>query len=324
MHDKRRYASLIQDHKELATSHAQLLDTLYAPDCAMSVSAPFDRAPLVGPEAIASELFAPLLKAFPDLERRTEVLLSGQFKGQDWMSSYGWMIGHFSHDFFGIKASGRPHWLRFGWFDRLQGGKVVESYVIIDLPRLMIECGQWPLRQQLGENWSPAPATQDGLNLGLIDAGESERSLKLVEAMIAGLMSYDGKSLRSMGMTRFWTPQFHWYGPGGIGSARGHKDYERAHQQPFLTAFPDRVGGDHKCRIGEGAYVASTGWPSVRATHLGDDWLGVPATHKPITMRIMDFWRRDGDFLAENWVFIDMIDLLAQFGIAVLPPTQQN
>jgi hypothetical protein len=31
----------------------------------------------------------------------------------------------------------------------------------------------------------------------------------------------------------------------------------------------------------------------------------------------MDFWRREGDFLSENWVFIDMIDLLQQFGIDV-------
>ena len=148
---------------------------------------------------------------------------------------------------------------------------------------------------------------------------ESDKSLKLVEDMIAGLMSYDQKSLSSMGMKRFWTPQFQWYGPGGIGSARGHADYERAHQGPFLKAFPDRIGGNHKCRIGEGAYVASTGWPSLNATHLGDDWIGIPATGKRITQRIMDFWRREDDMLVENWVFIDMVDLIGQFGIDLLP-----
>ena len=118
----------------------------------------------------------------------------------------------------------------------------------------MIETGQWPLRPQLGESWSPAPAYA---GRDYCSARKTLRnrtkSLKLVEAMIAGLMSYDGKSLASMGMKRFWTPQFHWYGPGGIGSARGHADYERAHQGPFLKAFPDRIGGNHKCRIGEGA-----------------------------------------------------------------------
>jgi hypothetical protein len=34
-------------------------------------------------------------------------------------------------------------------------------------------------------------------------------------------------------------------------------------------------------------------------------------------MKVMDFWRRDGDMLAENWVFIDMIDLLEQIGVDV-------
>jgi hypothetical protein len=29
----------------------------------------------------------------------------------------------------------------------------------------------------------------------------------------------------------------------------------------------------------------------------------------------MDFWRRDGDRLAENWVFIDIPDLLRQLGV---------
>jgi hypothetical protein len=35
-------------------------------------------------------------------------------------------------------------------------------------------------------------------------------------------------------------------------------------------------------------------------------------------MRVMDFWRRQGDKLAENWVFIDVLDLLAQMGFDVL------
>ena len=43
------------------------------------------------------------------------------------------------------------------------------------------------------------------------------------------------------------------------------------------------------------------------------------AQNKRITQRIMDYWRRDGDMLVENWVFIDMIDLLGQFGIELLP-----
>ncbi len=314
--DRRGYWNLISANRDLASGHRVLMDQLYAKDCQFHACAPVNS--LAGGDAVTAQFWAPLLKAFPDLERRTDVLISGQWKEGDWMVSMGFMVGHFRQDLFSIKASGRPHWLRYGWYDRIEGNRVVESYVILDLARLMIETGQWPLRPPLGENWSPAPATLDGIRLDASDPSESDKSLKLVEAMIAGLMQYDRKSLSSMGMVRFWSPHFHWYGPGGMGSARGHQDYERAHQGPFLKAFPDRIGGNHKCRIGDGAYVASTGWPSINATHLGDDWMGVPATGKRITQRIMDIWRREGDALVENWVFIDMIDLLGQFGIDVL------
>ncbi len=279
---------------------------LYAPDAVFGLSSPGDNL------ESAATLDAALRLSFPDLERRTDICLEGEFKAGFWVASCGHFVGRFARPLWGIEADGKPHWLRYGWFDRLVRGQIVESYVILDLARLMIDTGQWPLAPQLGQSWFPVPHSQDGCN----PSGEGgEQSLKLVEAMIGGLMQYDRQSLVSMGMKRFWTDQFHWYGPGGIGSARGHADYERAHQWPFLRAFPDRVGGNHKCRIGQGSYVASTGWPSINATHSGDGWLGLPATNKRANMRVMDFWRREGDMLVENWVFIDMIDLLRQIGV---------
>lgn len=315
--DKITYWNVVNDHRDLADAYRPLTERLYAKDCNFNAGAPIDHC--AGRDAIIERFWQPLVRAFPDLERRTDIMLGGQFKAGDWITTTGNFVGHFQHDLFGLTASGRPHFIRYGWFDRFEGDQVVESYVLLDLTRLMIETNQWPLRPQLGESWSPAPATQDGIILSHVDEAESEKSLKLVEAMIAGLMSYDGKTLTSMGMRRFWTPQFQWYGPGGIGSARGHADYERCHQSPFLNAFPDRIGGNHKCRIGEDTYVASTGWPSINATHLGGDWIGIPATGKRITQRIMDYWRREGDMLVENWVFIDMVDLIGQFGIDLLP-----
>jgi hypothetical protein len=317
MLDKQAYFNIIDAHCQLAQNHRTLSAELYAPQCDFNASAPFGAI-----DNLDADFWAPLVSAMPDLERRTDILLQGEFNGGQWFASTGFFVGHFEGPLWGLTPTRRPIWLRYGWFDRVEGDKIVESYVILDVVRFMMETGQWPLAPQLGQYWSPAPHTQDGINLQTADAAESDKSLKLVEAMIAGLMQYDRKSLSSMGMVRFWTPQFQWYGPGGIGSARGHRDYERAHQGPFLGTFPDRVGGNHKCRIGEGTYVASTGWPSIKATHMGDGWLGLPATNKAITMRVMDFWRREGDFLAENWVFIDIIDLLNQIGVDVFARVQ--
>jgi predicted ester cyclase len=309
---KRDYFRIVQENKHIAQHHDRLGRSLYAPTASFNFSAPFGAV-----ADLSADVWSPLLAAIPDLERRTDILMAGRFNAGDWFASTGYFVGHFEAPLWGIAPTKRPIGLRYGWFDRVEGDKVVESYVIFDVARLMIEAGQWPLAPQLGNSWSPAPETQDGIALRAANPAESDKSLKLVEAMIAGLMQYDRQSLSSMGMVQFWTPQFQWYGPGGIGSARGHRDYERAHQGPFLGTFPDRVGGNHKCRIGEGTYVASTGWPSIKATHMGHGWLGLPATNKPITMRVMDFWRREGDLLAENWVFIDMIDLLQQIGVDV-------
>jgi predicted ester cyclase len=318
--EKSAYWQMINDHRFLADGHGPLSTRLFVTEAAMHVSDPVGA--MTGIDEINARLWRPLLSAMPDCERRTDILLGGRFTDKtgltgDWFASSGFFVGHFTSPLWGIAPTGRPVWLRYGWFDRIIADRVVESYVIFDVARLLMDAGQWPLAPQLGQSQWPAPQTQDGVTLTPAHGDDSAKSLALVEAMIGGLMQYDGKSLASMGMVRFWHPQFHWYGPGGIGSARGHSDYERAHQRPFLAAFPDRIGGNHKCRIGDGAYVASTGWPSINATHSGDSWLGLPATGKRVTMRIMDFWRRDGDMLAENWVFIDMIDLLAQIGVDV-------
>ncbi len=206
--DKNSYWTMIHGHRDLATQYRALTNALYAQDCNFNAGAPVDHC--AGRDAIIERFWQPLVHAFPDLERRTDILMGGSFKDGDWFTSTGNFVGHFENDLYGLKASGRPHFIRYGWFDRVEGDQVVESYVLLDLTRLMIETHQWPLRAQLGESWSPPPMTQDGIMLSAQDPSESEQSLKLVEAMIAGLMSYDGKSLASMGMRRFWTPQFQW------------------------------------------------------------------------------------------------------------------
>ena len=81
-----------------------------------------------------------------------------------------------------------------------------------------------------------------------------------------------------------------WYGPGGIGANFQWSGFEKDHRAPFLIAFPDRVGGNHVCRIADGNYAAVCGWPSMKMTHKGD-YLGVKATNKALTLRVMDFYR---------------------------------
>lgn len=284
-----------------------------------------------GRQSYQANLLAPLRAALPHGEERIDIRLAGRYAPSnhvagDWVASSGHIGGVFDNDLFDIPATGQTVFVRFGRFERYVEGQIVETIILLDLPSLMMQAGVWPLAPSMGP-WSiaPGPRAHDGIVAR--DVGGGEQSLALVEAMIGGLHKFKGQNpkssnqqspdLKAMGMRNFWSEHFWWYGPAPIGNFRGHSDYERGHQGPFLSAFPDRQGGNHRSRIGEGNYVASTGWPSITATHTGGGWLGLAPTTRKITMRVMDFWRREEALLDENWVMIDLIDLLGQMDLDV-------
>ena len=269
---------------------------------------------LVGREAIECGFLGPLLRAFPDIERRDDFLLAGAFQGRNWVASAGHYCGTFSGPFLRIPPTGGVAWLRFVEVFAVADGRITVGYVHLDLVDLMRQAGVSPFAQSLGADpLVPGPRNHDAILLDPQDPAAGEASLALMQAMGQGLGSYDGRSLDSMGMERFWSEQMLWYGPCGIGTNRGIKGFQQFHQAPFLHAFPDRVGGNHQARFGDGVYVLSSGWPSVRATFAGH-WLGQAPTGAPITMRVTDIWRREGDRLVENWVLIDIPDVMRQAG----------
>ncbi len=51
--------------------------------------------------------------------------------------------------------------------------------------------------------------------------------------------------------------------------------------------------------------------------------MGLPATGANIDMRVVDIYRRDGDKLAENWVFIDTPYVLKQQGLDIFERMQE-
>lgn len=303
----------------------QVAKTVLDQDVAWTGFHPFNE--LKGSEAVAQGWWQPLRAAFPDAKRDIFILLGGEFEGKQWVSATGCFWGTFARDWAGIPATGRPVAIRFGEFAALREGRIVEDYLLLDMVDVMRQAGYRVLPPATGEDYWPRPFCQESVLLSEQDATESTRSLRLVEAMIGGLGQFDGTDAGSatpkMGQMAYWTPDMHWYGPVGIGSSRNRQEYERNHQTPFLTAFPDRKGfvhpkgGRHKARIAEGCFVASTGWPSVRATQLGE-YLGVPATGQPVEMRVADWWRREGDRLVQNWVFIDLPHLFLQMGVDLL------
>lgn len=74
-------------------------------------------------------------------------------------------------------------------------------------------------------------------------------------------------------------------------------------------------GAGHYIRIGDGPYSVTGGWPSVYSVHNCSGFGGLPATGKPVTMRVMDFYLHDEGLIRENWVPLDMLNVLWQLGV---------
>lgn len=314
---------------ESARQRKQQLEQWVSPGAVWHLSAPIEAC--VGPEGIESKFVEPLMRSLSHLHRRPELFIGGrsELPGQegDWAAGYGHLVGNFEAPLLGLQANGHLVFLRYGEFYRLEHGKVKEARIIVDWVDFMRQIGAPCLPHDLGtEIPFPAPASGDGVRLAPEDPTETARTLQLVEDMLGDLRSFDPDTFESAGQSGkggYWHDDMLWYGPGGIGSNLSYDGFQKDHRIPFLTGFPDRVGGNHFARFGAGPYAASGGWPSITATH-GGDYLGVPATHKPITMRVMDFWRAQDGQLIENWVFIDVIDLFSQLGVDLLDRGRQQ
>ncbi|MEM9952394.1 MAG: ester cyclase [Chloroflexota bacterium] len=263
---------------------------------------------LTGVDAVYTGFWQPMQQAFPDILRRPYVFIGGAFERHDWVCGTGDLIGTFVNNLFGIPAIGTSVSFRFGEFCKIENGKITEIRMIVDLPALMRQAEIDILPPNYGRDlWIPGPLAGDGVFFEAQDEAESAQTLALVEEMIfGGLNKYDQKDQASQGLERFWHPEMVWHGPKGIGSAYGMDEFKRNAQGPIVRAFPDRKGVGHQARLAEGIFAASTGWPSLAGTHINPymDW---QPTGEKIGWNIMDFWRRDGDLLRENWVMIDLI-----------------
>jgi predicted ester cyclase len=273
---------------------------------------------LTGVDAVIEQFLQPLTRAMPDMERRAYIEIPGEYQGQPWIAGTGYFSGTFCGELWGIPATNRTLHLRYTELVRFNGPRIAEYYIIPDLLDAMWQAGVYPLRRPLGySGLMLPPASNDGICAPAGDATYSASSVQLVMDMLDCLRRYDGVSLESMDLENFWHPDFMWYGPGGIGTTRGIAGFRQHHQGPFLSAFPDRDVDHHACTVASGDYVATGGWPHMHGTHSGAGWLGLPPTGVHLELRVMDIWRREGALLKENWVAIDIPQMLAQMGLDI-------
>ena len=275
-----------------------------------------------GAAAVAEAFWAPFLTAFSAVQRREDIFFAGQDVqgvGGVWVVSMGHLMGLFDAPFLGISPMRKIAMVRYCEFNRVEGGVIVETCLHVDLIHLMHQAGLRPLPPQTGAHLvQPGPRTHDGLLFAEQDPGEGAETLALIERM-CGRISASGRKVDPQGeLPHDWHQDMIWWGPDGIGATYTIDRYAEQHQAPFRTHLTDRTFNGHLARIAEGRDGGFFGWPNLTVTPTGG-YLGLPANGlTSAEMRVIDIYRRDGDKLAENWVFIDILHFLSMQGLDVL------
>jgi len=291
-------------------------------DCAWHGPDPINH--LRGIDAFVSDFWLPLLHSFPDLTRQTHIFIGGKSNGRIdglrdghmWVSGTGYFNATFANNYLTIPASNKAVNIRWAEFCRMEQGKIVETYFLLDLIDLIQQAGFHVLPTSRGvDGMYPPPRANDGILLEAQDEQASAHTLEHIRRFIFdALNSYDQSELHSMGIAEYFHPEVHWYGPGGIGACLSLQEFEDKHQKHWLHAYPDRQVQDLDALIAAGSYCGGPGWAGVKATHTGD-YLDARATMKPIVFNGIDFWKLENDRYIENWVFVDMVHLFRQFGV---------
>jgi len=296
------------------------VESFFTTDAKLFMVHPFNE--LNGISEYTEAFLQPLYDSFDQLRKTQYILIGGNFDDGEWIASTGYYSGNFRKPWLGIRPTGALNYLRFAEFHRMQGGKAVESYLFLDIPALMMSAGVWPIKYSVAlhagyNGYIPGPSTQDGLVWHKTDQQHSKATLKLTEDMLLDLATED-EAWRA-----YWHDDMTWYGSAVFGAFQGKEEFA-GFQTPFENTFSEWVSGikpgsvtKHFLRMADGDYSCLGGWPSLNMMQV-KPFLGHGPTDKRVYMRVCDFWRREGDLLAENWVIVDALHFLLQLDCDVL------
>lgn len=291
-----------------AGKSAAAMAPFLAPDHHWRATRPFaEQADAAG---IAAEFWDPLKQAMGRLQHRPDIFFAGHDTLNDpthvWVVEMAHYVGTFTAPWLGLRPSGRMTFLRVVEFHRVAGGRIAETYILADVLGVIHQAGLYPLRPMTGAAIvSPGPRTHDGLLYAPQPEEEAGATMRLVQDMVADLTG-GGVSSPDDHLARFWHDDMCWFGPAGIGASTGFAGYNAGHTHPFESQLSDVRFNGHVMELAEGRYAGFVGWPSLTMKNTGD-YAGIPANDAETRMTLVDLYRREGDKLAENWIFIDMI-----------------
>ena len=278
-----------------------------------------------GAEAVAREFWDPLKVAMGPLQRRPDIFFAGANQIDDWQTLWvvemGHMMGLWDAPWLGFGPTGKIAFLRYAEFHRIDGGRIAETACYVDILNLLAQSGRTIGAPATGvELLTPGPRTHDGLLRDACDPGAGRTTVELIRDMVTDLRSNAVHSPEDH-MDRFWTPDMCWFGPGGIGASGFFEGYRRGHSGPFEQGLSYVRHTEHVARLGEGSFGGFFGYPSLTVRSTGG-FMGLPPGDAEADMRIVDLYRREGDKLAENWIFIDLPHFFAMQGSDILGEVQ--
>ena len=277
-----------------------------------------------GIEKLYSQFWQPFKKSFFNYQRRMDIFLAGYntISGNEgvWVVSMGHLMGLFDNPWIGIKETKKIAMLRYCEFNKIQNGKISEVAMFFDIPHLMLQAGIKAFPSETGISLvQPGPLTHDGLMFNEQDPNEGNRTLEIIENMINDVKVWKSTTGISLieELKKSWNDNMIWWGPTGIGSTYTINRYADQHASPFRQVFKERKFNGHLCRITEGNFGGFFGWPNLTLTP-SKIFMGITATPKSSEMRVIDMYRRDGNKLSENWVFIDLLYFWKILGVDIL------
>ena len=322
-----------QSEKALVRDYQTALDRAPAGQSAAAI-APFMSADVdwrgmhpfheqIGAAAIASVFWDPLKRAMGPLQRRPDIFIAGASnqgdKGAIWVVEMGHLMGLWDQAWLDIRATRKLAFLRYAEFNRVENGKIVQSAFFCDLLHILRQAGHIAVPHQTGQFMiSPGPRGGGGLLYAPQAPEQGADTLYWIDRMCdninvnrAKFASFEDE------LADTWTRDMIWSGPTGIGASYTIPRYIEQHSGPFRARLADRQFNGHIARVAEGNFGGFFGWPNLSLRNFCG-YMGQPANDVQADMRVVDMYRREGDKLAENWIFIDMLHYLNLQGLDVL------
>jgi hypothetical protein len=288
---------------------AESIAPFLAPDHLWRGYHPFGE--LTGVAPLCRVFWDPLKSALTRIQRREDIFFAGanQMDGFEstWVVSMGHLMGLFDQPWLGIRPTAKMAFLRYCAFYRVDGDQIAETAMYFDIPHLMTQAGQCPFPDQTAAHLvQPGPITHDGLLYAAQPEAEGQATLAAINAMITDLGQWKSGLPLEEELARTWHDDMIWWGPEGIGATYTIERYGKQHSGPFRAGFGNRSKTTHIARLAEGHYGGFLGWPNFTAVPTGG-FMGLPGSDTPGEFRVIDIYRRAGNKLAENWVFIDLL-----------------